>query len=218
LKKKTAFILVGLPGCGKGTNGKRYVAEASDHPIHYIETGDLLRRRCTIDREFAEKWQPAMNAGKILPNHVLNELAYQKIDELLADRDFIFDGYPRTLGQAQYIVSLMREVHRYELVTVFFELRDKSAVIDRIRKRSLAESDPLRPDKPENEKHNQQVIRRADDKIEIVVNRIREFDNEFPTLDPYLRENTTYVVVSADNPPDIVFSHFSQHIMAYAGK
>ena len=98
------ILLLGAPGVGKGTQAKRLMAAWG---IPQISTGDILRAiRCRPEAMAGAvdlQAKRLMDAGKLVPDEVVNELVSQR---LLADdtaRGYVLDGYPRTLGQANWL-------------------------------------------------------------------------------------------------------------------
>ena len=98
------ILLLGAPGVGKGTQAKRLMAAWG---IPQISTGDILRAiRCLPEAMAGAvdlQAKRLMDAGKLVPDDVVNELVSQR---LLADdtaRGYVLDGYPRTLGQANWL-------------------------------------------------------------------------------------------------------------------
>lgn len=98
------ILLLGAPGVGKGTQAQRLRAAWE---IPQVSTGDILRAiRKLPEAEAGEVGSLAkrlMDAGKLVPDDVVNELVAQR---LLADdtrRGYVLDGFPRTLGQANWL-------------------------------------------------------------------------------------------------------------------
>jgi adenylate kinase len=98
------ILLLGAPGVGKGTQAQRLMA-AWDIP--QISTGDILRAiRKLPEAEAGEVGLLAkrlMDAGKLVPDDVVNELVSQRLRADDTARGFILDGYPRTVAQANFI-------------------------------------------------------------------------------------------------------------------
>ena len=90
------IVLLGAPGCGKGTQAKKLMA---DRHIPQVSTGDMLREARESGSELGKKVAAIMDSGGLVSDAIVVSL----IDEQLKGKKgngFIFDGFPRTLGQA----------------------------------------------------------------------------------------------------------------------
>ncbi|MFA6037265.1 MAG: adenylate kinase [Legionellales bacterium] len=92
------IILLGAPGVGKGTQAS-LLAQALNIPK--IATGDMLRAAVQAKTSIGLKAKSFMDAGQLVPDDVIIQLAVDRIKEADCAQGFIFDGFPRTLAQAQ---------------------------------------------------------------------------------------------------------------------
>ena len=91
------IILLGAPGAGKGTQAKFI----SDHlNIPQISTGDMLRASVSKDTELGLKAKVLMEKGELVPDDLILDLVKDRISEKDCANGFLFDGFPRTLDQA----------------------------------------------------------------------------------------------------------------------
>jgi adenylate kinase len=91
------LILLGGPGAGKGTQAN-YVKE--QYQIPQISTGDMLRAAVKAGTELGKKAKEVMDAGKLVPDDVIIGLVKERIKESDCAKGFLFDGFPRTIPQA----------------------------------------------------------------------------------------------------------------------
>jgi adenylate kinase len=100
------LVLLGAPGAGKGTQGA-LLAERLNIPK--IATGDILRD--AVDRGVAlgREAKRFMDAGELVPDQVILGLVCDALDEPGAERGAIFDGYPRTVAQAEALQNILAE-------------------------------------------------------------------------------------------------------------
>ena len=91
------LILLGGPGAGKGTQAN-YIKER--YQIPQISTGDMLRAAVKAGTELGKKAQELMNAGKLVPDDVIIGLVKERIKAPDCAKGFLFDGFPRTIPQA----------------------------------------------------------------------------------------------------------------------
>ena len=103
----TNIILLGPPGAGKGTQAKRLVDER--HMVQ-LSTGDMLREARTSGTEMGRKVAAVMDAGHLVTDDVVVGLIEEKLTTGHAAGGYIFDGFPRTLKQADALGALMARI------------------------------------------------------------------------------------------------------------
>ena len=91
------FILLGPPGAGKGTQAA-YITKK--YGIPQISTGDMLRAAIKAGTELGMKAKKLMDAGQLVPDEVILGLVKSRIEQPDCAGGFLFDGFPRTLAQA----------------------------------------------------------------------------------------------------------------------
>ncbi len=91
------LILLGGPGAGKGTQAN-FVKD--NYQIPQISTGDMLRAALKEGTELGLKAKEYMDAGKLVPDDVIIGLVKERIKEPDCEKGFLFDGFPRTIPQA----------------------------------------------------------------------------------------------------------------------
>ena len=92
------FILLGPPGAGKGTQASFITKK---YGIPQISTGDMLRAAIKAGSELGMKAKKLMDAGQLVPDEVIIDLVKHRIEEPDCAGGFLFDGFPRTLTQAE---------------------------------------------------------------------------------------------------------------------
>jgi adenylate kinase len=97
-------ILLGPPGAGKGTQAAR-LAEALSIP--HVSTGDILRANVRERTELGRAAKGYMDAGDLVPDDVIIGMIAGRLDEPDAQSGFLFDGFPRTVPQAEALESLL---------------------------------------------------------------------------------------------------------------
>lgn len=96
-QKKFRIILLGAPGAGKGTQAQYITRELG---IPQISTGDMLRRAISAKTLLGEKAKSYMDAGQLVPDEIMIPLVKERITAPDCERGFLFDGFPRTIPQA----------------------------------------------------------------------------------------------------------------------
>lgn len=94
------LILVGPPGAGKGTQA---VQLASHYSIPHISTGDIFRLNIKGETELGLLAKSYMDAGNLVPDSVTNEMVADRLTHPDAKSGFLLDGYPRNIGQADFL-------------------------------------------------------------------------------------------------------------------
>ena len=92
------IILLGPPGAGKGTQAKFIVEEFS---IPQISTGDMLRAAVKAATPLGRQTKRRMDAGELVPDDVIIDLVRERVRAADCARGYLFDGFPRTLAQAE---------------------------------------------------------------------------------------------------------------------
>lgn len=103
------IILLGPPGAGKGTQAK--ILEGLYH-IPQISTGDMLRQAVQNNTELGRKAKSFMDAGKLVPDQLVIDLAKERMSQPDAAKGFMLDGFPRTIAQARALDEMLESLHR----------------------------------------------------------------------------------------------------------
>ena len=154
------IIIFGPPGAGKGTQAKYLIKKLCSYQI---STGDMLRDEIKKDSEIGKKIINDMNYGKFVNDQIVNKLIENVVFDPQKKNRLIFDGYPRSLTQAQNLDLLMFE-SKQKIDFIFFLNVNKETIIKRIEKRKVLE-------------------RRTDDELDTILKR---YDTYMETTKPVL--------------------------------
>lgn len=122
------IILLGPPGAGKGTQAHRLVAERG---MVQLSTGDMLRAARTSGTEMGKQVAAVMDRGDLVTDEIVIGLIAEQLDNDAANNGFIFDGFPRTLGQADALGELLESKGQTLHAVVEMKVND-DALVSRI--------------------------------------------------------------------------------------
>ena len=154
------IILFGPPGAGKGTQAKYLVNKLK---CFQISTGDMLREEIQKNSEIGKKIINDMNDGKFVNDEIVNKLMENAVLNPQKKDKLIFDGYPRSLTQANNLDFLLKKSNQ-KIDLIFFLNVNKETIIKRIEKRKILE-------------------KRSDDNVDTIFKR---YDTYMETTKPVL--------------------------------
>lgn len=100
------IVLFGPPGAGKGTQSENIIR---DYKLVHLSTGDILRGEVAAGTDLGNKAKAIMDAGKLVSDEIVIGMISNKIDANTQAKGFIFDGFPRTVTQAEALDSMLAE-------------------------------------------------------------------------------------------------------------
>jgi adenylate kinase len=184
------LILFGPPGAGKGTQSAKIIEKYS---LTHISTGDLFRKHLKEGTPLGKLAQDYMNKGNLVPDQVVIDMVDDKIKSSGKIEGIIFDGFPRTIPQAEALDKLLGSKNTpikvlVELVVPEDELRGRLA--DRAAKEN-------RPD---------------DAKPEVIENRINVYKAETAAVADYYKKHNKYASVIGVGEIDVIFKNICREI------
>jgi len=201
------IILLGPPGAGKGTQAKRLV---EDRGMTQLSTGDMLREARKADTPIGRRVSDIMDRGGLVTDEIVIDLIGQKLAQG-SDGGFIFDGFPRTLAQADALEDLLASTGQ-SLDAVIQVQVDDEALVDRIASRATCRDcgemyhDVSKPPRQDGvcDKCGGEVNRRADDTPESLRTRLLEYYKKTAPLLGYYHVKTGLSTVDGLEPIDVV--------------
>lgn len=186
------LILLGPPGCGKGTQAKRL---EDGRGLVQLSTGDMLRAAVVSGNEMGQKAKTVMDAGELMPDEIMVKIISERIDKPDCQNGFILDGYPRTTPQAKALDNLL-ESKSLNLSKVIELKVDEKALIERI----IGRYSCLKCGAGYHDKYLQpakdgfcdscgatEFSRRSDDNEETVRSRMAAYHDQTAEIVPYYR-------------------------------
>jgi adenylate kinase len=186
-----AVIFLGPPGAGKGTQAKEL---ARIYRVPHLSTGDMFREHAGMGSPLGMQVKPIMARGDLVPDSLVLKMVRERIERADCSHGFVFDGFPRTVAQAQYLSVLLRQNGYRPALVVHFAL-DPALVLRRITGRRMCKVGGEiyniyeRPPKVEGRCDNDggELVQRPDDREEIVAPRLEAYEKQTEPLVSYYR-------------------------------
>jgi adenylate kinase len=205
---RSAIILLGPPGAGKGTQARR-ISNALKYP--HISTGDMLREAQRSETELGNKARYFMESGTLVPDELVNELVSERLDSEDCRRGFILDGYPRAIAQAEFLGVLFAKDNT-SVVTIGIEVEDRT-LIERLSSRwTCSKCGKMFNAQLDSGKAGglcdecgAALVQRKDDTAEVIAERLQVYHRTTKPLIQYYKRQGAYIAVNGDKPADEVF-------------
>jgi adenylate kinase len=204
---------LGAPGAGKGTQCK-YIVDK--YGLLHLSSGDILRRHRAQGTKLGKKAQNYMDSGALVPDNVIIEMMIDEIGRAPAG-GYVLDGFPRTVKQATDLDKAL--AGKNEKIDAVLNLGvNKDVVVRRITGRRICPKcaavyhvENLRP-KVDGvcDKDGSSLVQRPDDTAEVVVTRLKNYNEQTaPLVDYYKRRSTVYDIDAngeAEEVSKLIFS------------
>jgi len=187
------FLIFGPHGSGKGTQSVRL---AEKFNLVHLSTGDMLRAEITAGTELGKKMSSIMATGELVPDEVVIEMIAAKIDKTKDSAGFLFDGFPRTVGQTIELEKMLgkrgMKIDRMLVLEV-----DHDELVSRLIARA-------------------ELSGRPDDKDPAVIeNRISVYNSKTVPIINYCRGLRLYQPVNGMGTIDDIFIRLSDFMKKY---
>jgi Adenylate kinase (EC 2.7.4.3) len=198
-------IFLGPPGAGKGTQSQLLKER---NGFIQISTGDLLREAVKNQTELGKLAKQYMDEGKLVPDDLIISLIKEKLQEY-ADKNIIFDGFPRTIPQAESLDNLLSHLNKNLDAVILFKIEDEE-VVKRLTGRRVCPSCGAvyhmvyNPPKIDEicDKCGAGLIQRDDDKEEVIRKRLEVYHQQTKPLIEYYKSKIVEIDAT-DNPENI---------------
>ena len=213
------IILLGPPGAGKGTLSSKII---ENKQAVQISTGDIFRYNISNETELGLKAKAYMDKGELVPDELTIDLLWDKFDSLgdeNKDSIILFDGFPRTISQAQALDDGMEERNQKIDMVIYFDVDDEILIQRLTGRRTCPECGATyhiknNPPKQEGicDKCGTKLIQRADDTIETVENRINVYNKQTSVLIEYYTNKGILKSIDGTKKPDLVYKEFEDKL------
>lgn len=200
------LILLGPPGAGKGTQAKLLSVELG---VPHISTGDMFRDHKARGTDIGRQVQAIMDAGGLVTDDITNAMVKDRLSRSDVEPGFILDGYPRTVGQAEFLDDLLRSAGRSIDRAVSYVVAEET-VVERISGRRscprcgavyhVSANPPARGGFCDRD--DTALVQRDDDKPENVRMRLQEYGAKTEPLRRFYRERRLLTEVEGVGTPE----------------
>jgi len=182
-------ILLGPPGCGKGTQAEII---CKNFEIPHISTGDILRDNVKRGTEIGSRAKSFMDSGSLVPDEIIIGMIKDRFSEDDCKKGFLLDGFPRTIAQAEALDKLLKKMKIHLDYIINIDVPDEN-IINRISKRlscsNCGDVYNLMFKKPKKEmvcdSCGFKLHQRDDDKEEVIRNRLEVYRKQTAPLIQY---------------------------------
>ena len=183
------IILCGAPGSGKGTQSGFIVDK---YGLQHLSTGDVLRAEIATGSELGKKIDALISKGNLVPDEMMYGVIENYIANLPKDsKGTIFDGYPRTVAQAEDLTGLLK---KYNMDAIMIDLLvDEQLLIQRLIERG-------------------KISGRADDNLNTIRHRIAVYHNQTEPVAEYYLHQGNYFTVNGNHSMEDVFMQIERVI------
>ena len=176
-------MIFGAPGSGKGTQSARIVEK---YGLDHISTGDVLRSEIAAGSELGKLAKSLIDNGQLIPDELMVNILAAKLDALAGGKGVIFDGFPRTIAQAESLRAILDE--RGQKVTAMIELDvPEEELMDRLIKRG-------------------QESGRADDNEETIKKRLVVYREQTAPLKEWYKNDGKHCYINGLGELDRIFA------------
>jgi adenylate kinase len=176
--------MIGAPGAGKGTQAERLAVELD---LPHISTGQLFREALASDDPLGDKVRGNVEAGALVPDHVVVEVVEHRLAEHDADHGVILDGFPRTCAQAMALDRMLERYDSADIAALYVEV-NPDLLLERLTGRRICTKDDQHvyhvtamPPKQDGicDLDGAELYQRTDDRPETVKRRL---DKQLPPM------------------------------------
>lgn len=183
------LVIFGAPGSGKGTQSEKIIDAFG---LHHISTGELLRQQIANGTELGKLADSYISKGRLIPDKLMIDILENELNDPRAAKGVIFDGFPRTVPQADALKEMLARRGTKVHSVVGLEV-DDDELVKRLINRGKESG-------------------RSDDNIDAIDNRLKIYHSTTRPLRDYYTKEGNYHAVKGSGSVDDIFSAISDHI------
>lgn len=187
--EKLNIVIFGAPGSGKGTQSEKLIEK---YGLTHISTGDVLRKEIKNGSKLGKIAEEYISKGQLLPDELIVNILADTLDKCEIVKGVIFDGFPRTIPQAEALKKVLSERNMDISVVLGLEVEEKE-LIDRLLKRGA-------------------ISGRSDDNIETINKRLEVYHSQTDPLREYYINEGKYKPITGDGTIDDIFEKIKKVI------
>jgi adenylate kinase len=186
------FVLFGPPGAGKGTQSQKLI---DTYQLSHISTGDLFRAHITQQTALGQQVSALIADGQLVPDAITIAMLEEEVDRNPGAKGFIFDGFPRTVAQAEALDEFLLSKNSSIAAVIALDV-DQEELTKRIAER-------------------QKVTNRVDDQADKLQKRIEEYFNKTIHVLPYYEAQGKLTKVNGIGKIEDIFADLCKVVDQY---
>lgn len=183
------IVLFGGPGSGKGTQSEKLI---NKYGLHHISTGEVLRDHIKRETELGKIAKGYIDEGKLIPDDLMIRILDNVLEDAKEKPGVIFDGFPRTIPQAEALNKLLEKRGKKLHAVVGLEVPDEE-LVKRLINRGKESG-------------------RADDNEETIKKRLDVYHNQTSPLRDHYKKQAKYIAIDGDNGIDEIFDSITREL------
>lgn len=176
------LVIFGAPGSGKGTQSERLIER---YGLHHISTGELLRNHIARGTELGKVADAFISKGNLIPDELMLDILEHELDSHPEAKGVIFDGFPRTVPQAEALEKMLEKRGTKVHGVIGLEVPEEE-LTERLIKRGLASG-------------------RSDDNEQTIAKRLDVYRRQTEPLKEYYNRRLAYYPVNGSGSIDSIF-------------
>ncbi|MDE5662617.1 MAG: adenylate kinase [Muribaculaceae bacterium] len=190
------IVLFGAPGSGKGTQSAKIIDQFG---LYHISTGEVLRDHIARGTELGKTAEKYISKGNLIPDNLIVDLIAHVIDnEAREAKGVVFDGFPRTIPQAEALRDMLAERGSKVHAVVGLEVPEEE-LVERMLNRGKETG-------------------RADDNLDTIKNRLEVYHNQTHPLKEYYVAAGSYLPINGSGNVEEIFDSIATGIEAATGE
>jgi adenylate kinase len=186
------IIIFGPPGAGKGTQSQKLIEK---YQLHHISTGDLFRGHIKNETELGKKVKSILDSGALVPDSITIDMLEEEVRNNPQAQGFIFDGFPRTVAQAEALDAFLEGKHSVIHAVVQLDVTEEE-----LKKRIAL---------------RRQTDNRSDDEEAKVLKRMDEYFSKTIHVIPYYEAQQKVAKVNGIGDIEAIFAEICAKIDQY---